>query len=152
MSHGASAFFARNPPLYAAILGLLAPDPLAPDVAVDAARVAVIAILPIGFFAVGTALAAESEHGTVAGIPRLDSPVALAIGARMLLAPALLAAIAAPFVDLPETYLLLAAMPCGLNTMIVTHAYGLDLRISAAAVTWSTAIAVAALIPLSLIA
>ena len=33
-------------------------------------------------------------------------------------------------------------MPCGINTMIVTHAYGLDLRISAGAVAWSTAIAV----------
>jgi hypothetical protein len=36
--------------------------------------------------------------------------------------------------------------------MIVTHAYGLDLRIAAGAVAWSTAIAVAALVPLSLIA
>jgi malate permease and related proteins len=148
----AVAFFARNPALYAAVLGLLAPDSFAPEAAVDAARVAVIAILPVGFFAVGTALAAEAEHGTFAGIPRLDRPVGLAIGARMLLAPAVLAALAAPFIDLPETYLLLAAMPCGLNTMIVTHAYGLDLRIAASAVAWSTAIAVAALIPLSLIA
>lgn len=146
------AFFARNPPLYAAILGLLAPDWLAPEVAVDAARIAVIAILPIGFFAVGTALAAEAGHGTFAGIPRLDRPVALAIGTRMALAPLLLAGLAAPFIDLPSTYLLLAAMPCGLNTMIVTHAYGLDLRISAAAVAWSTAIAVAGLVPLSLLA
>jgi predicted permease len=148
----AVAFFSRNPALYAAILGLLAPDAFAPEAAVDAARVAVIAILPVGFFAVGAALAAEAEHGTFAGIPRLDRPVALAIGARMLLAPALLAALASPFIDLPETYLLLAAMPCGLNTMIVTHAYGLDLRIAASAVAWSTAIAVAALIPLWLIA
>jgi predicted permease len=33
-------------------------------------------------------------------------------------------------------------MPCGINTMIVTHAYGLDLRLTASAVAWSTAIAV----------
>jgi predicted permease len=33
-------------------------------------------------------------------------------------------------------------MPCGINTMIVSHAYGLDLRISAGAVAWSTALAV----------
>ena len=50
--------------------------------------------------------------------------------------------IALPLIDLPGPYLLLAAMPCGINTMIVTHAYGLDLRISAATVAWSTAIAV----------
>jgi malate permease and related proteins len=146
------AFFARNPPLYAAILGLAAPDALAPEVAVDVSRIAIIAVLPIGFFAVGVALAEESEHGTIAGIPRLDGPVALAVGARLALAPLLLFALAAPLIDLPETYLLLAAMPCGINTMIVTHAYGLDPRISAAAVAWSTAIAVAALLPLSLIA
>jgi predicted permease len=146
------AFFARNPPLYAAILGLLAPDSLAPDVAVDVSRIAIIAVLPIGFFAVGVALAEESEHGTFAGVPRLDAPVALAVGARMALAPLLLLGLAAPLIDLPQTYLLLAAMPCGINTMIVTHAFGLDLRISAAAVAWSTAIAVAGLLPLSLLA
>lgn len=148
----AIAFFARNPPLYAAILGLMAPDSLAPDLAVDVSRVLIVSVLPLGFFAVGAALAEESEHGTFAGIPRLDGPVALAVAARMLLAPLLLVAVAAPLIDLPETYLLLAAMPCGINTMVVTHAYGLDLRISAAAVAWSTAIAIAALVPLSLVA
>jgi len=43
-------------------------------------------------------------------------------------------------------------MPCGINTMIVTQAYGLDLRVAAAAVAWSTAIAVVGLVPLSLLA
>jgi malate permease and related proteins len=147
-----AAFFARNPPLYAAILGLLAPESLAPDVAVDVSRIAIIAVLPIGFFAVGVALAEESEHGTFAGIPQLDAPVTLAVAARMALAPLLLLALAAPLIDLPETYLLLAAMSCGINTMIVTHTYGLDLRISAAAVAWSTAIAGVGLVPLSLLA
>jgi predicted permease len=146
------AFLARNPPLYAAILGLIAPEALAPDLAVDISRILVVGVLPIGFFAVGTALAEEAEHGTFAGIPRLDAPVAVAIGARMVLVPLLLVALAAPLIDLPQTYLLLAAMPCGINTMIVTHAYGLDLRISAAAVAWSTTIAVFGLVPLSLIA
>ena len=146
------SFFARNPPLYAAILGLLAPEALAPDVAVDVSRIAIIAVLPIGFFAVGVALAEEAEHSTFAGIPKLDAPVALAVAARMALAPLLLLALAAPVIDLPETYLLMAAMPCGINTMIVTHTYGLDLRISAGAVAWSTAIAVVALLPLSLLA
>jgi malate permease and related proteins len=146
------SFFARNPPLYAAILGLLAPESLAPDPAVDVSRIAIIAVLPIGFFAVGVALAEEAEHGTFAGIPKFDPPVALALAARMALAPLLLLALAAPLIDLPETYLLLAAMPCGINTMIVTHTYGLDLRISAAAVAWSTAIAVVGLVPLSLLA
>ena len=157
------SFFARNPPLYAAILGLLAPEAQAPEIAVDVSRIAIIAVLPIGFFAVGVALAEESEHGTFAGIPNRRSPkgtgswsffapVALTVASRMALAPLLLLALAAPLIDLPETYLLLAAMPCGINTMIVTHTYGLDLRVSAAAVAWSTAIAVVGLVPLSLVA
>jgi len=33
-------------------------------------------------------------------------------------------------------------MPCGLNSMIVAEAYGLDVRIVAASITWSTVIAV----------
>jgi hypothetical protein len=145
------AFLARNPPLYAAILGLLAPESFAPDVAVDVSRIAIVAVLPIGFFAVGTALAEESEHGVFAGIPRFDAPVAVAVGLRMVLAPLLLLGGAAILIDVPTPYLVLAAMPCGVNSMIVTHTYGLDLRISAACVAWSTAIAAVALIPLSLL-
>jgi hypothetical protein len=36
----------------------------------------------------------------------------------------------------------MAAMPCGLNSMIVAHAYGLDLSTTAEAVTWTTVIVV----------
>jgi malate permease and related proteins len=139
------AFFARNPPLYAAIAGLLAPDALAPDVLVDASRVIVVAILPLGFFAVGAALAEDAEEGAIGFPPAFDAPVAAAVALRLLFAPALLYLISLPFIDLPDTYLLLAAMPCGLNTMIVAHAYGLDVRIAAGAITWSTLLAVTGL-------
>ena len=61
---------------------------------------------------------------------------------RLVVAPGLLLLLALPLIDLPGPYLLLAAMPCGINTMIVAHAYGLDLRIAAGTVAWSTAIAV----------
>ena len=145
-----AAFFTRNPPLYAALLAVIAPDSLAPDVLVDASRIAIVAVLPLGFFAVGAALAEEADEGAIAVPPPLDAPVAAAVAIRLLLAPLLLYLIALPLIELPDTYLLLAAMPCGINTMIVTHAYGLDLRISAGAVAWSTAIAVVALVPLSL--
>lgn len=145
------AFFGRNPPLYAAIAALLAPDALAPDVLVDVSRVVVVAILPLGFFAVGTALAEEADEGTVGFPPSLDAPVAAAVALKLLVAPALLYAVAQPFIELPDTYLLLATMPCGLNTMIVAHAYGLDLRITAGAIAWSTAISVAALAGAALI-
>ena len=42
-----AAFFTRNPPLYAALLAVIAPDSLAPDVLVDASRIAIVAVLPL---------------------------------------------------------------------------------------------------------
>ena len=146
-----TAFFTRNPALYAAALALAAPDALAPTALVDASRIAIVAILPLGFFAVGTALAEESAEGAVPVPPPFDAAVALAVVARLVVAPALLYLLAVPLIELPGPYLLLAAMPCGINTMVVTHAYGLDLRVSAGAVAWSTAIAVAAIVPISLL-
>ncbi|MDP9188445.1 MAG: transporter, partial [Actinomycetota bacterium] len=136
------AFFTRNPPLYAAIAGLLAPDALAPDALVDASRVAVVALLPIGFFAVGAILAEEAEGGYLKLGSPLRPPVSIAIGLRMIVAPGLLYLLALPLIDLPGPYLLLAAMPVGINTLLVAHLYGLDLRLAAQAVAWSTAIAV----------
>jgi malate permease and related proteins len=138
------AFFTRNPPLYAAIAGLLAPEALAPGLAVDLSQAIIVAILPIGFFAVGATLAENAEHGELPMPPKLTRPVALALAMRLAVAPALLVLLAAPLVELPAPYLLLAAMPTGLNSMVVAHAYGLDMEITAEAITWSTAIVVAA--------
>ena len=138
------AFFTRNPPLYAAIAGLLAPDALAPQVLVDLSQVLLVAILPIGFFAVGATLAENAEHGDLPMPPPLTKPVAVTLGTRLLLVPALLMLLAAPLIDLPAAYRLMAAMPSGVNSMVVAHAYGLDMEITAEAVTWSTAIVVAA--------
>jgi malate permease and related proteins len=138
------AFFTRNPPLYAAVAGLLAPDALAPQVLVDASQVLVFLLLPLGFFAVGATLAENAEHGELPMPPRLSKPVAVAVAARLALAPALLMLLAAPLIDLPAAYRLMSAMPSGLNSMVVAHAYGLDMEIVAEAVTWSTAIVVAA--------
>jgi predicted permease len=70
--------------------------------------------------------------------------VALAVTVRLLVTPTLLFAMAAPLIDLPSAYLLLSAMPSGINSMVVAHAYGLDMEITAEAVAWSTAIVVAA--------
>jgi len=138
------AFFARNPPLYAAIAGLLAPPVLAPDFLVDASQTLVIAILPVGFFAVGATLAENAESGKLPMPPRLSRPVILAVVSRLAIAPALLIALSAPLVDLPSAYLLVAAMPTGVYSMVVAHAYGLDLEIIAEAVAWSTAIVIVA--------
>jgi predicted permease len=140
----AKAFLTRNPPLYAAILGFAAPSALAPNFLVNASQVLAVAVLPIGFFAVGATLAEGAEHGELPFPPPFSRPVALAVGARLALAPALLMLLAAPVIDLPSAYRLMSAMPTGLNAMIVSHAYGLDNRTVAEAITWSTAIVVAA--------
>jgi len=138
------AFFTRNPPLYAAIAGLLAPSALAPQVLVDLSQVLLVAILPIGFFAVGATLAENAEHGDLPMPPPLTKPVLVALSSRLILVPALLMLLAAPLIDLPAPYRLMAAMPSGINSMVVAHAYGLDMEITAEAVTWSTAIVVVA--------
>lgn len=138
------AFFTRNPPLYAAIAGILAPKALAPAVLVDLSQALIVAILPIGFFAVGATLAENAEHGELPMPPPLRRPVVLALVTRLAVVPALLMLLAAPLIELPAAYRLLSAMPSGLNSLVVAHAYGLDMEITAEAVTWSTAIVVGA--------
>jgi predicted permease len=140
------AFFTRNPPLYAAIAGLLAPSSFAPDVLVDISRGAVIALLPIGFFAVGAVLAEEAEEGTLELSSPFHPPVGATILLRLVIAPGLLILLSLPFIDLPGPYLLLAAMPCGVNTLLIAHVYGLDAKLAAQAVAWTTAIAVVAVL------
>jgi predicted permease len=138
------AFLTRNPPLYAAIAGLIAPDSLAPNVLVDLSRGFVIALLPIGFFAVGAVLAEEVEGRRVKLGSPLDPPVAAAILLRLVVAPGLLLLLSLPFIDIPGPYLLLSAMPWGVNTLVIAHVYGLDSRLAAQAVAWTTGIAVVA--------
>ena len=136
------AFFTRNPPLYAAIAGLLVPNSFAPDVLVDISRAFVIALLPIGFFAVGAVLAEQVEGRRVQIRSPFHPPIGAAILLRPLVAPGLLLLLSLPFIDLPGPYLLLAAMPCGINTLLVAHVYGLDAKLAAQAVAWTTAIVV----------
>jgi predicted permease len=52
-------------------------------------------------------------------------------------------------VSVPDAYLLQSAMASGINTIIVGHIYGLDLRLAASTVAWSTTIAVVAALALS---
>src|SRR5215213_9849881 len=137
------AFFTRNPPLYAALVALLAPDALAPDLAVDLSQALLVAILPLGFFAVGATLAENAEHGELPLPPPVSRPVMLVIATRLAIVPGLLMLLAAPLIDLPAAYRLLSAMPSGLNSLVIAHAYGLDMEITAEAVIWSTAIVIA---------
>jgi predicted permease len=139
----ARAFFLRNPALLATLAGLLAPDSLAPDPLVDAARIVVFAMLPLGFFAIGVTLAAEAEEGQLRFPPPLTREIAVALVLRLAIAPVLLFVLAEPFVDLPPAFLILAAMPAGLSSITLAHAYGLDVRLAAGSIAWSTTVAVA---------
>ena len=134
------AFFVRNPPLLGTVAGLLAPAALAPDVLVDATRLLVLAMLPIGFFAVGVTMGAESEQGAIPLVPRFGAPEAAAVGLRLVVAPLLLFALAAPLIELPPAYLLQAATPVGISGLVIAHAYGLDMGFAAAAIAWTTAV------------
>jgi predicted permease len=133
-------FVLRNPPLLAAAAALVAPDALALDALVDVARAAVVALAPVGFFVVGVQLGAERTGFP----PRLDAPVAIVVVLRLVVAPLVLLALAAAIVDVPDAYLLQAAMPVAVNTLTVAHAYDLDRGLAAAALAWSTALALAA--------
>ena len=145
------AFFTRNPPLFAAIAALLVPDSFAPDLLVDISRIATIAILPVGFFAVGAAIEEEAEEGVIRLPPPITKETATVIGTKLIILPVVLFALALPLIDLPDTFLVLAMMPAGLNSMIVAHAYGLDLRVTAEAVVWTTAIVVTGALVASLL-
>jgi hypothetical protein len=131
---GLRAFLARNPALYALVAGLLAPDALAPDWAVDAANVLVVALAPLGFFALGV-------YATAGGTrfpPPLTAPVALAAVVKLTVPVAVVAGCAALIHDVPDAFLLQAAMPTGLNSLLLVAAYSLDRAIISGAIVYST--------------
>jgi predicted permease len=137
------AFLTRNPPLVAVVAGLLAPTAAAPPVLVDAAHVVVDVMLVTGFFVVGVYLSSERRDD---GAPLLEKPdrrVGLALALRFLVNPLLLATVSLAGVAIPTLYLLLAAMPTGINSLIVGHAFGLDQRLIATIIVWSTLVVLA---------
>jgi malate permease and related proteins len=145
------AFFVRNPPLIAVALALVAPASLAPDVLVDASRVLILCVPVLGFFAIGVTLAEEAEDGALAFPPPLTPQIGTAIVLRLLVAPALLFALAAPFIDLPAAFLLMSTMPAGLHIVVLAHVYGLDVPFAAGAIVWTTMVSVPVLLVASVI-
>jgi predicted permease len=134
-------YLLRNPPLLAAAAALVAPDALAPEGLVDAAGAAMVGLAPVGFFVVGVQLAAERMRVP----PPISAPLAVVVVLRMVVAPLLLLALAAATaVDAPAAYLVQAATPVGVTTLLVAHAYDLDRGLAAAALAWSTALALGA--------
>ena len=122
------------------IAAFFVPDSVAPQAIVDITHYVVFALAPLGFFAVGVNLASEAEEGGFRFPPPLTRPVATIAGLRLIAAPILLTLLALPLFALPSTYRILAAMPSGINCLIVAHAYGLDLRLTSSAIAWTTSI------------
>jgi predicted permease len=139
----------RHPILVAVLAGLLVPRSWAPHALVGPARVAIFTLLPLGFYAVGVTLAAEAQDGVLRVPPPLTPPVAAVGTLRLLLVPAALLA-ASAVIAVPAPFFLQAAMPVGVNTLLVGHATGLDLRLTAAAIAWTTTIVLAAVLALTL--
>jgi predicted permease len=139
------AFFFKNPLLIAAVLGLLAPSALAPEIAVDISRVLVLLPLVVGFFAVGAILTEEVRGGVMKVPPRPHRQLGAVIFCRLIAAPSLLLLFTLPISGVPSSYYLLAVMPTGLNSLVVGHAYGLDLKTAAESIVYTTIIFLAGL-------
>ncbi len=75
---------------------------------VDISRALILAVPVLGFYA--DAVRLREKPGALKFPPPLTAPIGAAIGVRLLLA-ALLVALAAPVIDLPAAFLLVATMP-----------------------------------------
>jgi predicted permease len=127
-----------NPPLWASLIGLIGGPVLAPHLLVSIGNVVIDAFLVLGFYAVGVTLSSERRADGGSILQRPDSAVLMAMVLRFSVNPAMLAIVSGVGVTLPSAYLLQAAMPSGINGLIVAHAYGLDRGVIATAIVWST--------------
>jgi predicted permease len=138
LGHQLLAVIKRAPAIPALIAGLLVPQSWAPTWLLDIAELLVYAILPLGFFAVGVTLTrlrkSADDHAPPAAI-------ALILGLRNVAAPGLFILLGLLLLpDEPRAFTLQAAMPCGLNALVIGHAFDLDTGVIATAIAWSTAI------------
>jgi len=141
----------RNPVLIAVVTALLVPDAWAPDVLVTPSHVAVYALLPLGFLVVGITLGDEAKDGTLRIPPPLSPPIAAVVVLRMAFVPLVLLVVGLTLVDVPAPFYLEAAMPVGINTVLVGHATGLDLRLTSSSIAWTTTVALAGVVVLTLV-
>jgi predicted permease len=127
-----------NPPLWASLVGLIGGPALAPHLLVSIGDVVVDVFLVVGFYAVGVALSSERRADGGSIFERPDRSVLVAMALRFSVNPALLAFISGVGVTIPTAYLLQAAMPSGINGLIVAHACGLDQHLVATVIVWTT--------------
>jgi malate permease and related proteins len=139
-----ASFVVRNPPLWASIAAFLVPHAIAPEWVVDASQVLVLAIVPIGFYAVGVTLAATAEDGATAFPPPIDAPIATAVAIKLLMAPAIVLALSALLLHVPGVYVSQAAMASGITGLAIANAFGLDRSLIAATIAWTTMLVLAA--------
>jgi predicted permease len=60
---------------------------------------------------------------------------------RMAFVPLVLAVVGLTLIDVPPPFYVMAAMPVGVNTVLVGHATGLDLRLTSSSIAWTTVVA-----------
>lgn len=135
-----------NPLIIVGVAAILAPEAWSPAWLETPAQWIAYSLAPLGFIVVGITLADEAEDGVLRVPPPLTRAVAVLVGVRMLITPAIVIAVSLLVIDLPDPYLLLAAMPTGLNTILVAHQTGLDLRLTVDAIVWTNAVAFAAIL------
>jgi predicted permease len=140
----------RNPVLWGVLAGLLVPEAWAPAWLVTPSHLAVYALLPLGFFVVGVTLGDEAKEGMLRIPPPLTPPIATAVALQMAFVPIVLL-LAGLLIDVPPCFYVMAAMPVGVNTVLVAHATGLDLRLIVSAIAWSTGIAIVGVAVLALV-
>jgi predicted permease len=131
----------RNPVLWAVALALVVPEAWAPEALVTPSHVAIYALLPLGFFVVGVTLGDEAKDGMLRIPPPLTPPIAAVVLLRMAFVPLVLLVVGQTLIDVPPPFYVMAAMPVGINTVLVGHATGLDLRLASSAIAWSTVVA-----------
>lgn len=141
LGHRILAILRRAPAIPALLAGLAVPDAWVPQWFLDFATVCVYATLPLGFFAVGATIQRlRADDGP--SPPR--KAIALVVGLRIVFAPAMFAALVLVLPDEPRAFMLQAAMPCGINALVVGHAFDLDRGLTSLAIAWSTGIVIAA--------
>ncbi len=141
----------RNPVLVAVLAGLLVPQAWAPSALVEPTHLMVLALLPLGFFVVGVTLADEAQDGALRVPPPLTPPLAAVVLLRMAFVPLVLALVGLTLIDVPAPFYVMAAMPVGVNTVLVGHATGLDLRLTSSSIAWTTTVALAGIAALTLV-
>jgi len=141
----------RNPVLWAVVLALLVPEAWAPEWLVTPSHACVYALLPLGFFVVGVTLGDEAKDGMLRVPPPLSPPIVAVMLLRMAFVPLVLLVVGLVLIDVPAPFYVMAAMPVGINTVLVGHATGLDLRLTGSAIAWTTVVALAGIVVLTLV-